>query len=269
MFLREFTYAAPPEGETKFDWKGQDYSRGYDRCLACGHWFGVHALDLDDLYSGAYVESTYGDRMAATFERIISLPSEKSDNAGRRQRLLDFAAEQLAPSSNPTLLDVGSGLGVFPYAMKEAGWICTALDPDPRACAHITERVEVSVINADFLTAGVEQLGTYDVVSLNKVIEHVEDPCSMLRKAADATESGGFVYVEVPDGDGAATAGQGREEFFVEHHHVFSAASLSSTVERSGLHVARVERLVEASGKYTLACFAVHHYVREKGQHGN
>lgn len=269
MFQREFTYAAPPEGETQFDWTGQEYSRGYDRCRACGHWFGVHALDLGDLYSGAYVESTYGDRMAAMFERIISLPSEKSDNASRRQRLLDFAAEQLAPSSNPTLLDVGSGLGVFPYAMKEAGWICTALDPDPRACAHITERVEVSAINADFITAGVEQLGTYDVVSLNKVIEHVEDPCSLLRNAADVTEPGGFVYVEVPDADGAAVHGPGREEFFVEHHHVFSAASLSSAVERSGLQVAHIKRLVEPSGKYTLACFAVHQTFRQKDHHGN
>ena len=262
MFERVFTYTERPEGETAFDWTGQDYSRGYDRCQLCGHWFGVHQLDLRNLYSGDYVESTYGDRLAATFERIISLPNEKSDNVGRRQRLLDFAAEQLASPSNPTLLDVGSGLGVFPYAMKEAGWICTALDPDPRACAHIAEQVQVSAINVDFLTADSQQLGMYDVVSLNKVIEHVENPCSMLRKAADATKFGGFVYIEVPDGDGAASEGQGREEFFVEHHHVFSTASLSSTVERSGLQVANIKRLVEPSGKYTLACFAVHQSFR-------
>ena len=269
MFERKFTYAEPPVGETAFDWTGQEYSRGYDRCRACGHWFGVHALDLKDLYSGRYVESTYGDRMAATFDRIISLPSGRSDNAGRRQRLLDFAADHLASSSNPTLLDVGSGLGVFPYAMKQSGWICTALDPDPCACAHIAERVEVSAMNVDFLTADSEQLGTYDVVSLNKVIEHVKDPCSMLRKAADATKSGGFVYIEVPDGDGAASEGQGREEFFVEHYHVFSAASLSSTVERSGLQVASLRRLVEPSGKYTLACFAVHQSFQQKGHRGD
>jgi hypothetical protein len=100
-------------------------------------------------------------------------------------------------------------------------------------------------------------LGTYDVLTLNKVIEHVEDPCAMLRRAAQVIRTTGFVYIEVPDGDGAAVQGQGREEFFVEHHHVFSAASLSATVERSGLLVARLDRLVEPSGKLTLVCFAI------------
>jgi SAM-dependent methyltransferase len=257
MLERRFTYTTPPEGETAFDWVGQDYQRGYDRCRACGHWFGAHELNLGNLYGGDYVESTYGDRMAATFDRIISLPPEGSDNSGRRQRLLTFAEGRLAEHLSPTLLDVGSGLGVFPYAMKEAGWTCTALDPDPNACRHIAERVGVPTINADFLTIETAALGIYDVVTLNKVLEHVEDPCVMLRRAGQATRPAGFVYVEVPDGDGAASQGQGREEFFVEHHHVFSAASLSATVERSGLLVARLDRLVEPSGKFTLVCFVI------------
>jgi SAM-dependent methyltransferase len=257
LLERRFTYTTPPEGETAFDWAGQEYVRGYDRCQACGHWFGAHALDLGDLYGGDYVESTYGDRMASTFERIIALPTDRSDNFGRRQRLLEFAAQRLGADLQPTLLDVGSGLGVFPYAMKEAGWACTALDPDPKACAHISARVGVSTINADFLNIETAKVGTYDVVTLNKVIEHVDDPCVMLRRAAEVTRPEGFVYVEVPDGDGAAPQGQGREEFFVEHHHVFSTASLSATVERSGLLAARIDRVIEPSGKFTLVCFAV------------
>ena len=258
MFETKFRYSAPPTGETAFDWAEQEYLRRYDRCTACGHWFGVHKLDLQDLYSGDYVQSTYGSRMAATFDKIVSLPKDRSDNSGRCQRLVEFAAKKLTAVSSPTLLDIGSGLGVFPYAMKEAGWTCTALDPDPNACAHIAERAGVSTINTDFLTADMSSLGTYDVVTLNKVIEHVEDPCSMLRRAASVTTANGFVYVEVPDGDGAAPYGEGREEFFVEHHHVFSAASLCTTVERCGLQVAHLDRLVEPSGKFTLSCFAVH-----------
>jgi len=140
--------------------------------------------------------------------------------------------------------------------MKEVGWICTALDPDPIACDHISDRIGVPVINGDFLEVAPAILGKYDVVTLNKVIEHVEDPCSMLRRAVDVLNPGGFVYAEVPDGDGAASAGQDREEFFIEHHHVFSSASFCSTMERSGLEVHQLQRLIEASGKYTLVCFA-------------
>ena len=257
LLERRFEYESPPAGETDFDFMGQDYQRAYDRCRACGHWFGSHHLDLGDLYGGNYVESTYGDRMAASFERIISLPGSSSDNSGRHERLLMFAKEHLSFSFSPTLLDVGSGLGVFPYAMKAAGWVCTALDPDPNACAHIAERVQIPTINADFLTVDTSTLGTYDVITFNKVLEHVEDPCSMLRHVLIVTRAGGFVYLEVPDGDGAASLGQGREVFFVEHHHVFSTASLSAAVERSGLLVVRLDRIVEPSGKFTLVCFAI------------
>lgn len=257
MLERRFTYTAPPKGETNFDWTGQNYTRSYDRCIACGHWIAAHQLDLRNLYGGEYVESTYGDRLAVTFDRIVALPNGGSDNWERCRRLLAFSKEQTSIPSIPSLLDVGSGLGVFPYAMKQVGWNCTALDPDRNACSHIADRVGVPTIHADFLEIDVSDLGTYDVVTLNKVVEHVEDPCLLLRKAAEVTRPVGFVYVEVPDGDGAACVGQGREEFFVEHHHVFSVASLSASVERADLKVARVDRLVEPSGKFTLACYAV------------
>lgn len=258
MRVRKYTYDEPPAGETPFKWSGQVYRRSFDRCSACGHWFGRHNLDLGELYDGEYVDTTYGDRIGDTFDRIVDLPRSQSDNAARRDRVTAFAEKALLTYERPSLLDVGSGLGVFPYVMKGVGWYCTALDPDPRACAHISERVQVPTLIGDFLAVGMESLGRYDVVTLNKVIEHVEDPCAMLRRAAAATHPGGFVYVEVPDGDAASIEGQFREEFFVEHHHVFSPASLSTTIERAGLQVALLERLKEPSGKFTLVCFAVH-----------
>ena len=39
-----------------------------------------------------------------------------------------------------TLLDVGSGLAVFPAVMKEMGWLCTALDPDVRGKLRMQQR---------------------------------------------------------------------------------------------------------------------------------
>ena len=234
-----FTYSAPPEGETRFNLGGQQYARRYDVCTTCHHWFSVHDLDLSNLYSGDYVDATYGHRMSATFERIISLPAYKSDNAGRCDRIEAFAS------------------GVFPWAMKEAGWTCTALDPDPRACAHIEMRVGVRTIQAEFLGVEPAHVGVFDVVTFNKVLEHVENPCQMLAHARRFLREGGFCYVEVPDADGAAELGPHREEFFVEHHHVFSASSICATVERSGFRVLRLERVADPSGKFTLACYAV------------
>lgn len=250
-----FKYDAPPAGETRFDLGGQTYCRAYLCCRLCGHCYSDHKMDLTSLYSGAYVASTYGDRMRETFDRILALPAEKSDNAGRVARIVTFAKAFFPAGKTPTLLDVGSGLGVFPYRMKEAGWNCSALDPDPRAVAHIKDVVGVQTVKGNFMSIETDLLGTFDVITFNKVLEHVEDPVTMLLKASRHLNPEGFVYVEVPDGETAAVEGPEREEFFIEHHHVFSMASLALMALRAGFRILEIERLREPSTKYTLRSF--------------
>jgi len=161
----------------------------------------------------------------------------------------------VTPGKTPTLLDIGSGLGVFPYRMKEAGWDCTVLDPDARAVEHATTVVCVRAIKGDFLTIDPDQVGRFDLMTFNKVLEHVIDPIGMLQRATGFLRPNGRVYIELPDGEVASQHGSQREEFFIEHHHVFSAGSLSMLAERAGFLTLSVERLHEPSGKFTLCAF--------------
>src|SRR5262245_14140469 len=249
-----FSYDKPPAGETRFDF-GQTYHREYRHCVLCGHFFSRHEMDLSTLYGGAYVEATYGAQMRATYDRIMSLPSENSDNAGRVARVLSFAERHLpARGRLPRLLDIGSGLAVFAARMRAAGWDCTALDPDPRAAEH-ARSLGLTAVADDFLVMDLTGLGGFDAVSLNKVIEHVDQPVAMLRRSAGVLDPAGLVYVEVPDGDAASTEGPGREEFFIEHHHVFSPASVALTAKRAGFSTVAIERLREPSGKFTICAF--------------
>jgi SAM-dependent methyltransferase len=252
-----FSYDAPPAGETAFDLGGAVYRRAYLRCSVCAHWYSDNGMDLGALYGGAYVDSTYGPKMRETFDRIVALPPEKSDNAGRAARVRDFAAGFLKRGSAPTLLDVGSGLSVFPFRMKAAGWRCTALDPDPRAAAHAREVAGVEAVAGDFMAIPDADLGMFDVISFNKVLEHVLDPVPMLEKAARHLSPGGFIYVEVPDAEAAAAEGPGREEFFIEHHHVFSTESTALMARHAGLHPVAIEQVREPSSKFTLRAFLV------------
>lgn len=253
-FQTAFRYDAPPPGETHFQLgEGQSYEREYRRCSRCGHFIGVHDLDLAGLYEGEYMDSTYaGERLRETFEQIMSLPPERSDNLQRVDRIQGFWSDRRGESSG-TLLDVGSGLGVFPARMKEAGWICTAMDPDPRSVHHSAEVVGVEAVQADFNTA--DDLGRFDLVTFNKVLEHIGDPVAMLARARSCQAEGGIVYMEVPDGEAAESDGPEREEFFVEHAHVFSAASLALLAVRAGFSLEALERIREPSTKYTLVAF--------------
>ena len=79
----------------------------------------------------------------------------------------------------------------------------------------------------------------------------------MLARAREILEPGGFVYVELPDGEGAAREGYHREEFFIEHFHVFSFASFSLLATAAGFTLMSLERIREPSSKYTLRGFLV------------
>jgi 2-polyprenyl-3-methyl-5-hydroxy-6-metoxy-1,4-benzoquinol methylase len=253
-----FIYRAPPEGEIRFNFSSSgEYRREILRCALCGHFVSQHQMDDRAFYTGDYVNSNYSDEsgIRRAFERINNLDPSKSDNVGRVRRVLEFVNQHFAARSDraPSILDVGSGLCVFLHSMKAAGWDCTALDPDPRAVKHARETVGVKVVFSDFMA--VSDLGRFDVVTFNKVLEHVDDPVSMLTKASAHLNPCGFVYVEVPDGEIAVKDGPGREEFFIDHRHVFSATSAMLMASRAGFAVRALERLREPSAKYTLRAF--------------
>jgi SAM-dependent methyltransferase len=248
-----FAYTSRPAGEVPFPLAGK-YCREYQRCTLCDHWFSRHEMDVSALYEGAYVDATYGEGMRQTYERIMALPAERSDNLGRVAVVRAFAARRFGDTRpKPRLLDVGAGLGVFPARMKEAGWDCTALDPDSRATAHARDVIGIAALTGDFRSLA-DQFGMFDLVSFNKVLEHVEDPIAMLAASRTLVAGGGFVYIELPD-VAAAAEGKTREEFFIEHHHVFSPASVALLAARAGFRLLALERLREPSGKYTLRAF--------------
>ena len=253
-----FRYVRPPAGETRFAASANGYAREFQRCRLCGHFAGVHAMDLTALYSGDYVGSTYGDAegLRRAFDRINALDPATSDNVARVARVLAFAAAHrpgLGCSGRPTVLDVGSGLGVFVQRMKAAGWNATALDRDVRAVRHARDIIGVDAVHADFREVGA--LGPFDAIAFNKVLEHVQDPAAMLERAHRHLDPHGFVYLEVPDGETAAANGPDREEFFIDHWHAFSRASVAMMAERATFRAVAIEGLREPSGKYTLRAF--------------
>ena len=254
-FVRAFTFHAPPEGEIKFPFSEGTYHRELFCCQGCGHYLSVHDMDTGDLYAGEYVDASYGPSgLKEAFDKIIAMAPEKSDNRQRVARICDYVLPRLKTRDHkPTLLDVGSGLGVFPHVMKEAGWDCTALDPDERSAQHARDVIGVNGLCGDFMT--VDGLGKFDLITFNKVLEHVDDPVAMLGRARDLLNPGGFVYVELPDGEAAISESPGREEFCIDHPHIFSTASMALLVWQGGFAVQALERIREPSTKYTLYSF--------------
>jgi hypothetical protein len=62
--------------------------------------------------------------------------------------------------------------------------------------------------------------------------------------------------VEVPDAS-AAQGGLQREEFFIEHLHVFSPESLALSMKKAGWNPSLLSSLIEPSGKFTIFGFGL------------
>ena len=120
---------------------------------------------------------------------------------------------------------------------------------------HAREVVGVEGFCGDLDQA--DGVGQFNAVTLNRVLEHVVGPREMLAKVKRFLLPGGFVYVEVPDGEMAAIEGPEREEFGIDHWHIFSATSLALLISRSGFVLETLERLRDPSGKFTLRAFIV------------
>lgn len=253
-----FRYNAPPPGEVGFKYDDKTpYYREILQYFPSNHFINKHQMNIDHSYNGAYVDATYknSENMLKTFDKIIKLPPEFSDNAGRLKAIVEFAREFFSVDYNPRVLDIGSGLGVFPHAVKTHGWDCVAIDPDPQSASHIRDNVGVEVVCGDFNQ--IEPEKKFEIVTLNKVLEHVLNPIELLAKVRRWMSPHGFVYLEVPDGEIASQYGPGREEFFVEHHHVFSMASVSIMSSKANFNIRSISRLREPSGKYTIRAFLI------------
>lgn len=256
-----FTYTIPPKGETLFSFR-EDYYREVSQCGMCGHVRNHYRFDFDPetFYRMTYNQVTYGDRFRQEYDRIMALPFSESNNKQRVRSLKELVYEHMDDQQDLyekrwRVLDIGSGLCVFLAEMRKSGiWDGTALDPDPRAVAHARDVVGVEAIEGRF--GGVEpvpyDIGTYDLVTFNNVIEHVPDPVRMLTQAKDYLKPYGLVYVEVPDGEEAVKRGQDAPELFVEHLHAFSVVSLALAIVQAELTVLRIDRVVEPNGNLTL-----------------
>lgn len=239
------------------------YVRHWVECASCGAATNVYASGvrerLDALAAGYYEVDFAGSSIADKFDKVMALAPERSDNAQRVERILAFVRTWHAAAERPRrVLDIGAGTGVFlsrflDVAAKE-GWSGAGVEPDATAATHLRSLQRFPVIEDVFTEA--LALKDFDLVALNKVVEHLADPVALVREAATALHPTGLMYVEVPDKLTARRRAPNDNILGALHCHLYDPASVAILLGRAGLVPLRVERVVDPSGKLTIAAFA-------------
>lgn len=114
---------------------------------------------------------------------------------GRKVALVHRAAKLKKGS----LLDYGTGTGFFADAMKRSGWTVSAIEKSPAAREFAKKRFSLDVEAEDALKRYAE--GSFDVVTLWHVMEHLEDLNGMWKTFHRVLKKQGVLLVAVPNPD--------------------------------------------------------------------
>jgi len=161
------------------------------------------------------------------------------------------------------LLDVGSGSGNFLAFMRDAGWEVYGVEPDAEAAKLASQCFGVSVVVGSLAKAGFPD-GFFDAVTLNHVIEHLDDPVELLRQCHRVLRPGGRCVVVTPNVESLGHRMFGQSWFHLDpprHLHLFSLGTLRAAAERSGFHT----KVIRTSGRGAWGVWAASNSIRSSG----
>ena len=182
----------------------------------------------------------------------MNLPKNLSDNKNRVSRVNTFIKQNNFRNRN--LLDIGAGIGVFGKSMSLKGWEVYAAETDKILVKYLDSLGLNSLLIKKSSKININK--KFDLIVFNKVLEHVEKPLLYLKHIKKFLRKNSLVYIEVPCVN-AAILGKSREEFFIEHNHIFSKNSLNDMLIKAGFKSLLTKSLIEPSGKFTLFSFCM------------
>lgn len=204
-------------------------------CEACGLRYTrplPSAAELQALYQPGYHAKLSTRVLSRDFARVLL------------QRCVMWERRRfIAALPRGRVLDVGCGNGTFLAGLQARGWAVQGTDTSPIAC-EIARGKGIPVHHGELGGAGFAT-GSFDVVTLWHVLEHVPEPLAELREIRRILRPEGRLVVEVPDGDSRTLRLTGERWFPLDvprHLQHFTRDTLGRTLERAGFEVVRERR---------------------------
>ena len=179
------------------------------------------------------------------------------DGSLRFNRIRDQSFEALQRDVKPPgrLLDIGSGNGRLLYLAQQGGWDVMGLELSSSMADFVSKELGIEVLVANFLepTPELERVGTFDVVVLRHVLEHLPDPLLTMEKIRALLQPEGYLFLEMPNIEAATkkwsrfVVGTGLykrkfpPDFMAGHCNEYSRLSTNFLAAKTGFRVVRWE----------------------------
>ena len=158
----------------------------YIKCLKCGLILRKTKIEINEIentydnkkYFSGYIENY--KEFIKIFNQMLNL-IEKYKNPGK-------------------ILDIGCGLGLFLYLAKKRGWEASGIEISKFASNFAKNKLKLNVINSDNLNIFQDNL--FDVIVVNHVLEHIENPLLILKQIKKKLNINGILLIGVPNING-------------------------------------------------------------------
>lgn len=175
------------------DWR---VVRGYplQRCSDCGSGY-VNPRPTLKALKKYYRTGGHGERTASTAQEVLDAEERYPNSTVDARRILAVASE-LAPGGR--LLDVGCGYGFFAREAKKQGFRVDALELSEfeRRCTDEIADLQPEAVTFEEFRA---DPGSYDVILMSQILEHVAHPVEWIEKADRLLASEGLLALAFPN----------------------------------------------------------------------
>jgi len=118
------------------------------------------------------------------------------------------------------VLDVGCGNGSFLLKCRRLGASSVVgVEPEKKMANAAKSHLDIEVYDG-YLENMPEDKGLFDLVVLWDVLEHLSDPCRVMRQIVERLEPDGAIAAMTPNAGGFRTEGMGWTGFRVDFEHV-------------------------------------------------
>ncbi|MGH7165383.1 MAG: class I SAM-dependent methyltransferase [Nitrospiraceae bacterium] len=176
-----------------------------------------------------------------------------------------FGWQELCPPYQPggTLLDVGCGAGTYLSRVRELGWEVVGVELSPQAAQAAREAYGVAV-HVGTLEEVKFPDGSFAVVTMTHLIEHVPDPLALLRECYRILQPGGRLIVTTPNLSGVGSRLFKSAWLDLDpprHLWLFAPDTLRQCVERAGFEIERTR----SRAYHTAMIFELSQRIRRAG----
>ena len=156
----------------------------YSKCLQCGLIFRKTKIETNEIQK-IYNDKEYFSGYLENYKEFIKI----------FEQMLNLIEKYQNPRK---ILDIGCGVGLLLYLAKKRGWEASGIEIF--ASNFAKNKLKLNVINSNNLDILKDKY--FDVIVVNHVLEHIENPLVILKQIKEKLNTNGFLFIGVPNIEG-------------------------------------------------------------------